>query len=151
MSGIYYTDKCTIYTPIGGEVGEPRRWYATELEHVRVELTQGSNIRTTGLADADICRIKVYDKDLTKPYETSPKWRQNEAREGTLTFDDQTIFIITEKADMGISVTAPTGVVEDAAYEGGLQEYLKMTYGLTFRITTADHYSLIPHWEIGGR
>jgi len=151
MSGIYYTDKCMIYTPTGGEVGEPRRWYGTELKNVRVELTQGSNIRATGLAEADICRVKVYDKDLPKPYETPAIWHQNGAKESTLTFDDQTIFIITEKADMGIAVDAPHGVVNDADYDGGLQAFLSETYGLTFRVTTADHYSLMPHWEVGGR
>lgn len=148
---IAYNAKVVLYNGIGGGIESDKKWYSTELTSVRVELTQGDNITTSGLKDADVCTIKVYDKDLPKRYAPPAIWQQDEARAASLTFDEDSFFIITHKPDIGADVTAPTGEINDADYEDGLQEFLTRTYGLVFRVTTADHYSLIPHWHISGR
>ena len=151
MSGIAYTAEAVLYNCTGGEIGDPKTWYSTKLTNVRVELTQGKNITASGLKDAAVCTIKVHDEDLPKPYLPPAVWAQEAAKEGALTFDADSFFIITKKEDIGAAVTAPEGVLLDSDYEDGLQEYLAATYGLTYRVATADHYTLIPHWHIGGR
>jgi len=151
MSGIAYTAEAVLYNSTGGEIGSEKKWYGTKLTKVRVELTQGKNITTSGLAEAAVCTIKVHDEDLPKPYLPPAVWAQEEAKEAYLTFDADSFFIITKKEDIGAAVNAPEGVILDSDYAEGLQEHLATEYGLTFRVATADHYTLIPHWHISGR
>lgn len=151
MAGIGYDSTVIVYNSIGGEFGEDKTWYGTQVHKVRVELTQGKQIRDTGLADASVCRFKVYDGDLPIPYAPRAVWANLEDPAGALTFDENTIVIITDKADIGADADAPTGELDDADYDGGLFDYLQRTFGYTYRVTTADHYSLIPHWDIGAR
>ena len=151
MTGIAYDSTIVIYNSTGGGYGNPRVWYGTEQGKVRVELTQGENIQQSGLAEAAVCRFKVYDKDLAKPYQPEAVWRSLTDKTEAVTFGADTIIVLTKKGDLNVDITVPTGEVLDADYEGGLFQYLTETFGYTFRVATSDHYSLIPHWVIGGR
>lgn len=151
MNGIGYDSKIIIFNSTGGAVGDPVIWYGTELEHVRVEL-QRSNLQTTsGETSVTTCTVKIHDEDLAKPYETPESWKADEERESSVTFDDNSFFIITDKADIGICLeNIPTGQIRDDGYDDGLMDYLTRLYGGVYKVKSAQHYSLIPHWEIGG-
>ena len=152
MNGIGYDAKAVLYNRTGGSIGKPVTWYGTELTNVRVELTQARNMAVTGQQEANICTVKVHDADLPKPYVPAAKWLSLEDKTDKLTFNPEKDYImITYKPDLGIDVEAPIGVIADSDYQGGLAEYLTEHYGMVYMVKTADHYSLIPHWQIGGR
>jgi len=151
MAGIGYDSSIVVYNKTGGTIGTEETWYGTRLEKVRVELTQGNNIRSSGRDDADKCQVKIHDEDLPTAYYPPALWKKLPDKLSGVTFDGDTIFIIEDKADIGAAAVAPTGQISDDAYQKGLFEYLTGAFGYTYRVTTADHYSLIPHWEIGGR
>lgn len=145
--GIGYDSKVVIYNRTGGELGKPCKWYGTELTKVRVELTQKVNASTGGAVSASTCTIKINDADLPKAVVSLAEWKENTQ---SLAFGQDTVFIITEKADINRSVDAPTGEILDKAYTGGLLSYLQETYGMTYKVVSAEHYSLIPHWAVNG-
>ena len=153
MAGIGYNSKIIIYNQAGtGEIGDTVTFYGTALENVRLEWTEAKSISTMGEKNANRCTAKIYDLDMPKAYVTPETWQGLSDKTAALTFDKQTFFIITDKSDIGINnVPAPTGAVSDSLYADGFKEYLITTYGGVFEVNTIDHYSLIPHWEIGGK
>lgn len=153
MAGIGYTSKIVLYNQAGtGEIGDTVTLYGTELSNVRLEWTEAKSISNMGDKNANRCTAKIYDSDLSKPYMTAEAWQALSDKMTALTFDKQSFFIITDKSDIGINnISAPTGAIADASYADGLKQYLIDTYGGVFEVNTIDHYSLIPHWEIGGK
>lgn len=150
MIGIGYNSKIMVYNQIGGKIGEPLTWYGKELSNVRVELREAISASVTGKRAENACIVKVHDADFA--YVTPEIWAASENKLGAVTFQTgKTFFIITDKADIGVSITAPAGVLLDSSYNNGLIEYLAKTYGRVYEVNTVDHYSLIPHWEIGGK
>lgn len=150
MAGIGYTDRVVIYNRAGGELGSELRWYGVVLDHVRIEMTEAKSIAALGSQDANICTFKIYDRDLPVPYRDGAEWAAQEDKTACVTFAPGAIFIVAEKADMNRHVDPPSGELEDEAYNG-LLEYLRKSFGMVYQVNTIDHYSLIPHWHIGGK
>ena len=149
MAGLCYDAEVVLYNTVGGTIGNSKKLYGTLLPVCRVDLTQGANIASTGLENDNACTLRVYDADLPVPYAPPAVWYGLDDRTGYITFDAASFFIVTSKADIGADADAPTGVIADSDYTGGLMAYLRQTYGHVYRVTQADHYSLIPHWEVG--
>lgn len=145
---IGYDSKVMIYNSTGGELGNPLVWYGQELNCVRVELEQKVSAGTTGTTSATTCAIKIYDKDLSNVAAGPAEWTEDP--EGCILLHPSTVFVITDKADIGRKASPPAGRIEDADYAGGFLEYLSRTYGMTYRAVSAEHYSLIPHWVLNG-
>lgn len=145
---IGYDSKAVIYNAIGGELDNPLTWYGHELTNVRVELITKAAATTSGTTSATTCSIKVYDKDLGSVAAGRPEWEADP--EGRVLLEPNTVFVITEKEDLHRSVEVPTGKILDSEYDAGFLDYLSTTYGMTYKATTAEHYSLIPHWVLSG-
>lgn len=145
---IGYDSKVVIYNAIGGELGNPLTWYGQELTNVRVELTTKATPSTNGTTNATTCSIKVYDKDLANVAASRTEWEQDP--ENLILLEPGTVFVITEKEDLNRSVNTPIGKIFDSEYDSGFPEYLSTKYGMTYKATTAEHYSLIPHWVLSG-
>ncbi len=145
--GIGYDSKVVIYNRTGGELGNPAKWYGTELSKVRVELLQKVNASSGGAVSASTCTIKIYDTDLPKSVLSRQEWQKNASE---LVFDQNTVFIITDSQGLNRNVRVPTGEILDKAYSGGLLSYLQDTYGMTYKVVSAEHYNLIPHWVVNG-
>lgn len=154
MAGIGYVDKIILYTREGtGEIGSPIFFHGIPMDNVRIELTESKNITKDGTENANKCIFKIYDEDLPGPYFPPEVWRRIPDKDLNFTFDkDNSFFIITEKKDINITfVSAPIGAVNDNTYPDGFKEWLQQEYGYVFDVNTIDHYSLIRHWEIGGK
>ena len=149
MAGLCYDAQVVLYNATGGTIGNPKILYGTLLPVCRVDLTQGANIASTGLENANACTLRVYDADLPAPYAPPAIWYELDEKTECITFDAASFFIVTSKADIGADADVPLGAVEDSSYDGGLMAYLRQTYGHVYRVMQADHYSLIPHWEVG--
>lgn len=148
MKGIGYDAEVVVYNSTGGEIGTPRRRYGTKLEHVRVELVQKVTTRTGGTANATTCTMKIFDDDLPEPVISLQEWQQDPAAGMALCQDS--VFVITKKADLNRNVNVPTGEIEDAGYTGGFLNFLRTEIGMTYKAVSAEHYSLIPHWVVSG-
>lgn len=144
---IGYDSKVVIYNQTGGELGNPRKWYGAELSNVRVELVNKLSASTGGTTSSTTCTIKIYDKDLSTNVVSPSEWEEDHSR---LTFGKDTVFVITNKADIGRAVTVPLGEIDDKSYAGGFLAHLQTTYGMTYKVTSVEHYSLIPHWAVSG-
>lgn len=148
MQGIGYDAEAIIYNSTGGELGNPRKWYGTRLEKVRVELTQKLTTGTDGTATATVCTIKIHDADLPKQVVSRQQWQQDP--ESSLALCQDSIFVITKKADLNRDVIVPVGEIADADYAGGFLNFLRTNIGMTYKASMAEHYSLIPHWVVSG-
>lgn len=151
MSGIGYDAEVIVYNRVdsGGDFTETAIWYGQRLGHVRAELQQKQTIGTDGTTAASTCTIKIHDADLPLPVLTRPLWEAEPER--SITFDSETYLLIAKKEDLNREITdAPEGTIRDGEYASGLPAYLHDTYGMTYRVTAAEHYSLIPHWEVSG-
>lgn len=146
--GIGYDSKVVIYNCLGGELGVPLTWYGTELANVRVELVTKQAASTSGTTDATTCTIKVYDKDVSNVAAGPAEWSKDPW--DLVLLQPGAVFVITYKADINRSVTVPTGEILDADYTEGFLEHLTTTYGMVYKATQAEHYSLIPHWAVSG-
>lgn len=145
---IGYTSKVVVYNAIGGELDNPLTWYGRELTNVRVELETNISVSTTGTTDRSTCSIKVYDKDLGSVAAGRAAWEADP--EELILLEPGTVFVITDKEDINRRVEVPTGKILDSDYGDAFLEYLSTTYGMTYKATTAEHYSLIPHWIVSG-
>ena len=125
---------------------------------MRVELTQGANQKASGMENASVCVVKIPNTNLPKPYKAPSVWKKLTTEEMfenfTLATESKDFFVIVNKADLGIDVDLPVGMIESDNYEGysgGLFEYVKTKYGYAFSVDTVDVYSVIPRFEIGGK
>lgn len=152
MAGIGYNSKIIVYNQVGGRVGEPLIWFGIMLDSVRIEIREAVSVSAAGRRAENACTAKIHDSDLPVPYASPTAWRDLEDQLSAVTFESgKTFFIITDKADIGAEADAPAGRLPDADYTGGLIAYIGKQYGRVYEVNTADHYSLIPHWALGGK
>lgn len=87
-------------------------------------------------------RIQTREGELR--YVEPKGYTKSESADGILTFTPGQDFILIGAWD------DPAPIAADE-YEDGLYDALNDAYDDVFMITSAEYYSLIPHFEIGGR
>lgn len=150
--GIGYKDSIVIYNRYAKG---PEQYFGTRFDNVRVELTQGADQKVSGMENVSACVVKIPNTDLPKSYIAPKAWKrlteEKKAENFTLDTESRNFFVIVKKDELGIDIDVPTGLVESDSYSGGFFEYIKEQYGYAFSLDTADVYTLIPRFEIGGR
>lgn len=154
--GIGYNDSVIVYNRYYNRTTEEEYYIGTLFEGVRIELTQGANIQNSGIENADACIVKIPNNELLpKRYVSPVEWcnlTQDEQIETfTLDKDDEDIFIIAKKQELGIDRELPIGLITRETYAEGLLQYLSQNYGYVYKLHTVDVYNLIPRFQIGGR
>ncbi|MCI8800332.1 MAG: hypothetical protein HFH88_11050 [Lachnospiraceae bacterium] len=155
--GIGYVDSVIVYNRYVRKTDEAEQYFGTRFDNVRVELTQGANITKSGLENANACIIKVNTASIKKSgksYKAPKVWEKLTTEEMVENFTlnkGKDFFVIVNKADMGIDVDLPEGMVDSDTYAGGFFEYVKNKYGYAYSVDTVDVYTLIPRFEIGGK
>lgn len=134
---------------------ETEFYVGTRFDNVRVELTKGANIRETGMESVDSCLVKIPNgTNLPKPYKAPREWISLSDDEKlqffTLDPDSSNFILIVKKRELGIDVEVPVGIVKSAEYSGGFYQFIRSRYGYTYTIKTADVYTMIPRFEVGG-
>jgi len=73
--GINYVDSVVVYNRYLNMIaGEKELYFGTRFDGVRVELTQGANIKASGMENASVCVVKIPNANLPKPYKSPPVW-----------------------------------------------------------------------------
>ena len=155
--GINYVDSVVVYNRYLNMIaGEKELYFGTRFDGVRVELTQGANIKASGMENASVCVVKIPNNgNLPKPY-TPPEvcndmTTEEMVKNFTLDSTAENFFIVVKKVGLGIDIEVPLGLIESDTYKpGGFFEVIKNRYGYVFSIKTVDVYDIIPRFEIGG-
>ncbi len=154
--GIGYDDSIILYNRYVNGTLEIETYFGTRFDNVRIELTQGANIRQSGLENADACVVKIpNDSNLPKPYMSPEVWNDQttEVMEQNFTIDtaNSNFFVIVKKKELGIDLDLPVGAIESDKYRGGYFQYIKEKHGHAYVADTLNVYTLIPRFEIGGK
>lgn len=155
--GIGYVDSVVVYNRYINGLMETEIYFGTRFDNVRVELTQGTNQKASGMENTSVCVAKISDINLPKPYVVPEVWNNlttDEMLESfTLDTEGKNFFVIVKKAELGIDIDMPVGLIEqdETRYPGGFFAYIKTKYRYAFSIDTVDVYTLIPRFEIEGR
>lgn len=152
--GIGYVDSVIIYNRYVRKTDEAEQYFGTRFDDVRVELTQGANIKASGMENASVCVVKIPNTNLPKPYKSPPVWMKLTTEEMVENFTlnkGEDFFVIVSKVDLGIDVDLPEGIVDSDIYPGGFFEHVKNKYGYAYSVDTVDVHTLIPRFEIGGK
>lgn len=152
--GIGYVDSVIVYNRYVRKTDEAEQYFGTRFDGVRIELTQGANIAKSGMENASVCVVKIPNTNLPKPYKSPPVWVKLTTEEMVENFTlnkGEDFFVIVSKADLGIDVDLPEGMIDSDIYPGGFFEHVKNKYGYAYSVDTVDVYTLIPRFEIGGK
>ncbi len=137
-----FQDTVTIFNKYEDNL-ENVKWYPTVLHNVELQVTQGSNIKNTGLTTADKANLHIRnDNSLEKAYSEPKAWLKDVEMQTSFTLKEDDFFVKGE---------FPTTVVNDEEYVGGFFQYMNKKHDNIYRITTVDTFKLIPHWEVGGK
>lgn len=151
--GLNFVDSIIIYNEYQTR-SESHYYFGTRFDGVRVELTQAANQRASGLENASVCMAKIPTGTLPKPYRPPEVWRKLTTEEMLESFtlnNGRDFFVLTRKAELGIDIDLPVGMVESGQYAEGWLDYVKNKFGYAFAVDTVDVYTLIPRFEIGGK
>lgn len=153
--GIGYVDSIVLYNRYNSEENGKAYYIGTRFDHVRIELTQGANIRNSGLENTDSCVVKIpNDTSLPKSYVAPVQWKklatEQKMEAFTLDKNNKNFFVICNKKELGINISPPQGLIESGTYEEGFLEHISKEYGYTYMLNTVDVYTLIPRFELGG-
>ncbi len=138
---VFYNKTVTVYNKYEtGGIKGTEVWLPTVFENVRLQINKGANVTTSGLKDADRARLHIKRNSLPKPYLMPLQWQAlpDEEKPNYFTLTGGTDFF----------VEGDVSVVE--ASKDGFFSYMKQKYDNCYKITNADCYDLIPHFEIGG-
>lgn len=154
--GIGYVDSIILYNRYVNGTLEIETYFGTRFDNVRVELTQGANIKASGMENADACVVKIpNDGNLPKPYMPPEVWNDQttEVMEKNFTIDtaNNNFFVIVKKQELGIDLDLPIDSIESDSYRGGYFQYVKEKYSHAYVVDTLNVYGLIPRFEIGGQ
>lgn len=154
--GIGYEDSIVLYNRYVTGVMESEVYIGTRFDRVRVELTQGANVRKSGIENADACLVKIPNESaLPKPYKAPEVWSNLEDDEKqkyfTLGTGGQSFLLIVKKEELGIDLEAPVGIIQSDLYQGGFYNYIRSKCGYAYAVNTVDVYRLIPRFEVSGK
>ncbi len=116
----------------------------TVLENVRLIISKGNNVITSGLDTADTARLHISDSISIseKPYLDPVEWSKLEAAEKqgyyTLESQNHTFFVEGDTS-------------EEVTDKENFFEYMKENYNNCFKITSVDRFEIIPHYECFGK
>lgn len=138
-------------------------WYPTVISGCQFVDDKAANVAKTGLENADEANLhirytykmiadtgkKVYRKNVSgKVYLPPKEWKAqtNDKLAETVTFSDGDFFIEGECSEE---------IIKDSDYAtrvgGGFYDYLNKKRDNVFLITSVGTYTLVPHFEIGGK
>ncbi|WP_342756737.1 hypothetical protein [Kineothrix sedimenti] len=139
---IFYTKTITLYnrTVTGGVMGG-ETWFPTVFTDVRLLINKGANIAATSMNDADSAKLHISRRNLPKPYLPPIEWQ---ALTDTGKGEN---FTLTSGHDFFVEGDTSAETVKSEDFFS----YMKGKYSNCYKITNADIYDLIPHFEIGGR
>lgn len=151
--GIGYEDSVIVYNR--WEENGDEYYSGTRFDDVRIELTQGSSMRTNGIENASECVTKIpITDDRSKKYFPPKQWDSLDqtGKQSHFTFDkdNHTFFVIVKKKELGIDIELPIGMITREKYPEGFYEYVSNCYGYAYLLNTVDVFSLIPRFEISG-
>ncbi len=158
--GLGFVDSIIVYNQYTYGTMQKQTYFGTRFDKVRIELTQGANITKSGLENASACIVKIDSASIAKSgktYKAPPVWLKQTTEEMLESFTlnkGNDFFAIVHKADLGIDVDLPVGMIESDNYKGhgdGFLGYVKAEYGYAYTIGTVDVYTVIPRFEIGGK
>lgn len=137
---IFYNKTVTIWNrATSDDVLGDDEWYPTVISGVRIRETQGANITTTGLKEADKVKLHIMTDSLPKPYLDPLQWESLDDKSEAFTLQsDKDFFVVGDVSD-----------VEQRA--ANFYDYMEKHYDGVFRISTIDKYEVIPHFEVGGQ
>lgn len=130
-------------------------WYPTVIKGVQLIVDKSANIEKTGLDTADTATLHVLyhmvsnEKVVSgKKYLEPKKWAKqiNDTLGHTVTFASCDFFVEGEHDEK---------MIADEDYQsrrdGGFYDYMNKNHDNVFLITNVGTYTLIPHFEIGGK
>lgn len=130
-------------------------WYPTVVKGVQLIVDKSANIEKTGLDTADTATLHVMYKIADgkrvvsgKEHLEPKKWAKqiNDTLGKTLTFASGDFFMVGEYSEK---------MVSDEDYQsrsnGGFYDHMNRNNDNVFLITNVGTYTLIPHFEIGGK
>lgn len=132
-------------------------WYPHVISGVDLITDKGANIAKTGMESADAANLHVKyhtvdDTVMVGDYIWLPpkEWKKqvNENLPKSITFESGDFFMLG---------TYPTDVIADENYESGISstgfyDFMNKNHDFVFLITNVGGpYTLIPHFEIGGK
>ena len=131
-------------------------WYPHVLSGVDLIVDKAANVAKTGLDSADTANLHVKYRIVDgnkmigdKPYLPPKEWEQqpNDELSESITFDSGDFFMEGEYSTEPITDSDYTDRVN-----GGFYDYINKRHDYVFLITTVGGpYTLIPHFEIGGK
>ncbi len=140
VADMFYTKTVTIFNKYMNETGLGEEvWLSTVLENVRLLVTKGANVSTSGLSDADTASLHIHKTNLPKPYLPPLEWQKSEHKEDYFTLSGEDDFFV----EGDLSGVTPA--------QDDFFGKMKATYNNCFKITNVDDYDLIAHWEVGGK
>ncbi len=148
-----YAEKITLFNRYKSSLGDI--WYPTVLHGVNLIMDKAAIISRYGAESKDnailnVRYMNVTDKKMIdgKEWMAPKEWkRQSEDMlPDLLTFTSGTAFDFFMLGDYG-----STEPVADSNYTDGFYNHINKEYDFVFAITSATHFSVIPHFEITGK
>ncbi len=145
MADLFYNKTVTIWNKYVDGVWEQETWIPTLIEKVRLVVSRGNNIMSSGLETADTARLHIKDdisiasKDYKSPVEWNKLSEENKRKYYTLESENDTFFVEGDTTDVSS---------ED---KDNFFEYMKKNYDNCFKLTSVDRFEIIPHFECWGK
>lgn len=129
-------------------------WYPSVISGVDVKEMCNNATSTTGLNNGDNAELLIkctsdkiiVCKDGTeKRYTKAKEYQKSNNPVNLITFDiEQDFFFVGEWDDL-------TPISDDDGFDSGIYHQLNEELDGVYKVTSASHFSLIPHFEIGGK
>lgn len=151
--GINYVDSGIVYNR--WEEDGKEYYSGTRFDDVRIELTQGADMRSKGLESTSECIMKIPNtEEVSKKYLPPMQWirlsRDEKQKHFTFDKDNHNFFVIVKKPELSIDIELPTGIITRETYPEGFYEYVRNHFGYAYLLNTVDVFGLIPRFELSG-
>lgn len=135
---VFYNKTVTIWNRAeSDDVMGSESWFPTVLNNVRLLVSKGRNMATSGLTEADKAKLHISTKDLSKEYMEPIEWDKSDNKSEAFTLcQDRDFFTVGDTSSV-----VPT----DDFYQ-----YMKSNYDGVYMVGNVDTFELIPHLEVGG-
>lgn len=137
MEDIFYQDTVTVYNKYENKKAGETAYFPTVLENVRLLITKGANMASSGMDTADSAKLFIHTDTLKKPYVLPKEWSRQEDKTKAFTLAAGDFFVEGDTSEEDTNVKEFT-------------QYMKRKYDNLFTVTTVDSFKLIPHLEVGG-